>query len=576
MQSPTVNSATQFPFVAVTGQQSFKLALILAAINPKLGGVLISGPRGCAKSTLARGMADLLPGGSHTFVTLPLGATEDMLVGTLDLQQVLQDKNVAFHPGLLSKADGGILYVDEVNLLNDHLVDLLLDVAASGVNCVERDGISHSHDANFILVGTMNPDEGELRPQLQDRFGLAVHLDNQYSLEERVEIVRRREAFDADPQGYCTQYFAEQTQLLAALATARNALPQVQCSDALRIAIAERCHAAGVEGLRGDIVWYRAALAHAAWCGRTVVSEEDLAAVEELVLAHRRKTPPSSSTPPPSSNTSSPKKRPPQQQPRNEPDSSSEPETAQGEWGSMAPQQLKTADALNAGVPVSATSPQAVRSQTLDAASSSASKGASSGSGKLSQKETRRPNWFTSLVSSAGQWPPTKLKMRKARSGQPVLHFVLLDTSASTLKNSLFANAKAAIMEIAEQAYRSREQLTVWGFGNQQVENFLPRRRAPKALRQLLDTIPAGGGTPLREGLQQAGDYLRQVAKQHPEMAMRTYLITDGRSSQQVTDLRLPGECLLIDIESSPVKRGRGQELARELAADYFSLALAH
>ncbi|MEH6358065.1 MAG: VWA domain-containing protein [Pseudomonadales bacterium] len=166
--------------------------------------------------------------------------------------------------------------------------------------------------------------------------------------------------------------------------------------------------------------------------------------------------------------------------------------------------------------------------------------------------------------------------MRKARSGQPVLHFVLLDTSASTLKNSLFANAKAAIMEIAEQAYRSREQLTVWGFGNQQVENFLPRRRAPKALRQLLDTIPAGGGTPLREGLQQAGDYLRQIAKQHPEMAMRTYLITDGRSSQQVADLRLPGECLLIDIESSPVKRGRGQELARELAADYFSLSPAH
>jgi len=532
--------------------------------------VLISGPRGCAKSTLARGMADLLPGGSHTFVTLPLGATEDMLVGTLDLQQVLQNKNVAFHPGLLSKADGGILYVDEVNLLNDHLVDLLLDVAASSVNCVERDGISHSHDANFILVGTMNPDEGELRPQLQDRFGLAVHLNNQYSLEERVEIVRRREAFDAAPQGYCIQYLAEQTQLLAALEAARNALPQVQCSDALRIAIAERCHAAGVEGLRADIVWYRAALAHAAWCGSDDVSEEDLSAVEELVLAHRRKTPPSSSTPPPSSH-----RRPPQQ-PRNEQDSSSEPEAAQGEWGQMAPKQLKTADALNAGVPVGIASPQTALKKTLGDASSSASKGPSYGSGKLSQNETRRPNWFTSLVSSAGQWPPSQLKMRKARSGQPVLHFVLLDTSASTLKNSLFANAKAAIMEIAGQAYRSREQLTVWGFGNQQVENFLPRRRAPKALRQLLDTIPAGGSTPLREGLQQAGDYLRQIAKQHPEMAMRTYLITDGRSSQQVADLRLPGECLLIDIESSPVKRGRGQELARELAADYFSLALAH
>jgi len=580
MQQLTPNSGALsvpcFPFVAVTGQEPFKLALILAAINPALGGVLISGPRGCAKSTLARGMADLLPNGSHTFVTLPLGATEDMLVGTLDLQQVLQDKNVAFHPGLLAKADGGILYVDEVNLLNDYLVDLLLDVATSGVNCVERDGISHSHAANFLLVGTMNPDEGELRPQLQDRFGLAVHLDNQYSLDDRVEIVRRREAFDADPQGYLEQFKTEQQQLLTALETARNLLPQVRCSDELRVAIAERCHAAGVDGLRGDIVWYRAALAHAAWSGRHEVIEDDLSAVEELVLAHRRKTPPSSPSPknePPPS-----KRRPPQQQPRNEQDqdNSSKQQSGQGEWGQMAPQKLRTAAALNAGVPVGAVSPQVVKKQAQGDVSSSASKGPAKGLGKLSQKESRRPNWFTSLVSSAGQWPPNKLKMRKARSGQPVLHFVLLDTSASTLKNSLFANAKAAIMDIAEQAYRSREQLTVWGFGNQQVESFLPRRRAPKALRQLLDSIPAGGGTPLREGLQQAGGYLRQIARQHPDMAMRTYLITDGRSSQQVRDLRLPGECLLIDIESSPVKRGRGQALARELAADYFSLAVAY
>lgn len=584
----TANSAAQFPFVAVTGQQAFKLALILAAINPRLGGVLISGPRGCAKSTLARGLADLLPGGSHTFVTLPLGATEDMLVGTLDLQQVLQDKNVAFHSGLLAKADGGILYVDEVNLLNDHLVDLLLDVAASGVNCVERDGISHSHKANFLLVGTMNPDEGELRPQLQDRFGLAVHLDNQYSLEERVEIVRRREAFDADPQGYCEQYQAEQQQLLAALETARNALPQVQCDDALRITIAERCHAAGVEGLRGDIVWYRAALAHAAWCGRDQVNEDDLAAVEELVLAHRRKAPPSS---PPSSTPPQAKRRPPprheqeglSQQTGQEPAQQSDQETpqpaGQGEWGQMAPQQLATAGALNAGVPVTA-STQRERTATRDADGSGAAKGAAnltnSGSGRLTQKDTRRPNWFSSLVSSAGHWPPTKLNMRKARSGKPVLHFILLDTSASTLNNSLFAQAKAAILEIAEQAYRSREQLTLWGFGNQQVESFLPRRRAPKALRQLLDSIPAGGGTPLREGLQQAGEYLRQIAKQQPEMALRTYLITDGRSSQQVADLRLPGECLLIDIENSAVKRGRGQQLAQQLAADYFSLSPVH
>lgn len=567
MQQPTPDnpalSVPNFPFVAVIGQESFKLALILAAINPALGGVLISGPRGCAKSTLARGMADLLPGGSHTFVTLPLGASEEMLVGTLDLQQVLQDNNVAFHPGLLAKADGGILYVDEVNLLNDHLVDLLLDVAASGVNCIERDGISHSHVANFLLVGTMNPDEGELRPQLQDRFGLCVHLDNQYTLEERVEIVRRREAFDTNPAAFCQEYASDEQQLLEELETARSNLPQVQCSEELRVTIAERCHAAGVEGLRGDIVWYRAALAHAAWSNRDQITEADISAVEELVLAHRRKTPPEQ---PPASGKQ--QRQQPQQQ--NQPTSSNAP---QGEWGQMAPEQLKTADRLNAGVPTTAHAEKS-HHQTVTASQSS-SKGVLEGFGKLSKKGSKRPNWFASLVSSAGQWPPAKLKMRRARTGQAVLHFVLLDTSASTLKNNLFANAKATILEIAEQAYRSREQLTVWGFGNQQVENFLPRRRAPKALRKLLDTIPAGGGTPLREGLQQARDYLQKVARQQPDLVMRTYLITDGCSSQQVCDLRLPGECMLIDIESSPVKRGRGQELARELDADYFSLAVA-
>lgn len=188
-----------FPFSAVTGQAQYKLALILVAINPTIGGVLVSGPRGCAKSTLARGFADLRSA-NHPFVTLPLGASEEMLIGTLDLQQVLDSKNVAFNPGLLAKADGGTLYVDEVNLLPDSLVDLLLDVAASGVNCVERDGISHEHAAKFTLLGTMNPDEGELRPQLLDRFGLSVQLDNDYSIDERMAIVQSREAFDRDAE----------------------------------------------------------------------------------------------------------------------------------------------------------------------------------------------------------------------------------------------------------------------------------------------------------------------------------------------------------------------------------------
>ena len=218
-----------FPFTAVAGQSSFKLALILALIDPAIGGVLVSGPRGCAKSTLARGMVDIMPVNSSVediqeakFVTLPLGATTDMLVGTLSLSHVLSEQSVQFQPGLLSRAHNGVLYVDEVNLLSDHLVDLLLDVSASGVNIIERDGISHQHAASFVLLGTMNPDEGELRPQLQDRFGLSVQLGNRYSVSERIEIVRLRETFDADPQAFIEQQTQQQQALSARISLARK------------------------------------------------------------------------------------------------------------------------------------------------------------------------------------------------------------------------------------------------------------------------------------------------------------------------------------------------------------------
>ena len=209
-----------FPLSAVVGADDLKLALCLTAIDPKIGGVLIEGPRGMAKSTLARGLADLLASGQ--FVTLPLGATEERLVGTLDLDAALGEGRAQFSPGVLAKADGGVLYVDEVNLLPDHLVDLLLDVAASGTNLIERDGISHRHSARFVLIGTMNPEEGELRPQLLDRFGFNVALSGQTVPAERGQIIRRRLDFDSDPAAFCAQWAQPQSALRERCTQARE------------------------------------------------------------------------------------------------------------------------------------------------------------------------------------------------------------------------------------------------------------------------------------------------------------------------------------------------------------------
>jgi magnesium chelatase subunit I len=276
-----------FPFAALVAQEPLQQALLLAAVDPALGGVLVSGPRGTAKSTTARALAELLPEGR--FVTLPLGASEEQLIGTLDIEVALRDGGVRFAPGLLAKAHQGVLYVDEVNLLPNQLVDQLLDVAGSGVNVIERDGISHRHEARFVLIGTMNPEEGELRPQLLDRFGLAVGLQNCFDAETRREIVKARLAFDANPQAFQSRFADRQEALAQKLRHARTLLPSLQFDDAVHVRVSELCIAARVDGLRADLVMLRAARALAALEEATAVSVEHVERVAESVLLHRRK-----------------------------------------------------------------------------------------------------------------------------------------------------------------------------------------------------------------------------------------------------------------------------------------------
>ena len=318
-----------FPFTAIVGQEEMKLALLLNVIDPRIGGVMIMGDRGTGKSTTIRALADLLPGievvagdpynSSPTdpdlqssdvrermergetlgteerqvpMVDLPLGATEDRLCGTIDIEKALSEGVRAFEPGLLAKANRGLLYVDEVNLLDDHLVDVLLDSAASGWNTVEREGVSVRHPARFVLIGSGNPEEGELRPQLLDRFGMSVEVRTVREPELRVQVVDQRTAFDADPDAFSASVDAGQQALQQRVVEAQQRLDQVRIDDDLRLRISAVCGDLDVDGLRGDIVTNRAARALAAFEGRTEVTEDDVARVASCCLRHRlRKDP---------------------------------------------------------------------------------------------------------------------------------------------------------------------------------------------------------------------------------------------------------------------------------------------
>jgi magnesium chelatase subunit I len=316
--------ALTFPFSAIVSQDEMKLAILVSAIDPSIGGVLVFGDRGTGKSTAVRALAALLPKmravvgcrygcdpdasnsncpdctalrlrkpvlASHLIavpvVDLPLGATEDRVVGALDLERALSQGVKAFEPGLLARANRGFLYIDEVNLLEDHLVDLLIDVAASGENVVEREGLSVRHPARFVLIGSGNPEEGELRPQLLDRFGLSVEVKTPEGLAERVEVVRRRDAFERDPQGFTEQWKKEDERIRRRIVAARKRLHAVEIPDAARSRAAELCMALGTDGLRGDLTLIRTARAYAALEGDASVRDEHLRTVAAPALRHR-------------------------------------------------------------------------------------------------------------------------------------------------------------------------------------------------------------------------------------------------------------------------------------------------
>lgn len=280
-----------YPFTAIVGQERMKRALILNAIHPLIGGVLIRGERGTAKSTAARALAALLPGDTP-FVDLPVSATEDRVVGTLDIEKAIQKGERHFEPGILYAANGGVLYVDEVNLLDDHVVDLLLDSAAMGVNIVEREGISHTHEARFVLVGSMNPEEGDLRPQLLDRFAHAVDVVGIEDSKQRVQILASRIAFEQNSEEFLSANESHEEDLSSRIIKARELYDSVTWTQSDLYTIATLTASFKVDGHRADLVILRTARAQAAYDGRTSISDRDILLAAELALPHRMKKQP--------------------------------------------------------------------------------------------------------------------------------------------------------------------------------------------------------------------------------------------------------------------------------------------
>lgn len=577
-----------FPFTAIVGQERLKLALLVISVDPSIGGLLVRGERGTGKSTAARALAELLPEmevvadcpfscNPHDeeemcssclsrwrrgeplpvarrpmrFVTLPLNASEDRLVGTLDLEKAMREGVKDFEPGILAAANRAVLYVDEVNLLEDHLVDLLLDVAAMGVNVVEREGISFAHPARFILVGTMNPEEGELRPQLLDRFGLCVEITGLPDLEDRMAVVTRRLAYEADPEGFAKKWEAEQERLRQSIISAQARLSRVTYSEGMLRLISLICLDQGVDGHRADIFMLKAAQTLAAYHGREEVTLKDVREAALLVLPHRRRRQPFGETRLDQEKLEEsfrkfkeeyPEPLPPQASPPPEPQASSqegparvgEVVTPPGEPYQLGPLELphdrqvqkapgsrtraKSEDQRGRYVRASLHRPR-VPDLALDATLRAAA-----------PFQTLRARGNLALAITD---PDLRYKVRERKIGRHILF--VLDASGSMGAQERMRETKAAILSLLLDAYQRRERVGLVVFRGEQAVVALPFTHSIEVAQRRLRDLPTGGKTPLPHGLALALEMLKKEKAKYPQDAFLLVLISDGKANISLT-----------------------------------------
>jgi magnesium chelatase subunit D len=591
---------TTYPFSAIVGHDRLRLALLLCAVRPEIGGVLIRGEKGTAKSTAVRGLAEVLAAvDGAALVELPIGATEDRVVGSLDLQKVLRDGEHAFSPGLLARAHGGVLYVDEVNLLHDHLVDVLLDAAAMGRVHVERDGVSHSHDARFVLVGTMNPEEGELRPQLLDRFGLTVDVHASRDVDVRVEVVRQRIAFEADPAGFAQRYAAADAELVDRIIAARQKVAAVTLPDSELRRIAALCAAFDVDGMRADLVVARTAVAHAAWRGDDTVTEDDIRVAAELALPHRRRRDP----------FDDPGLDPEQlddamQQAGESADHEPDPdppgggESASDQTSDNAVPQRNSSSQTRSSAPPSAV----FRTRALvvpgvgEGAPGRRSR-ARNRTGTVVSSTTHATEGhglhvFGTLLAAAGhQRVPGRPRpiaqdvrhaVREGREGNLVIFVV--DASGSMAARDRMSAVSGAALSLLRDAYQRRDKVAVITFRQSEARLLLPPTSSVHIASRRLARFDTGGKTPLAQGLLAARDVVvREKARDRARRSL-VVVLTDGRATGGPDPLgrareaaaRLVAEgaaAVVVDCETSYVRLDLAEQLARQLGAPAVHLA---
>jgi magnesium chelatase subunit D len=592
-----------YPFSAIVGHDRLRLALMLCAVRPEIGGVLIRGEKGTAKSTAVRGLAQVLAAvDGASLVELPIGATEDRVVGSLDLQKVLRDGEHAFSPGLLARAHGGVLYVDEVNLLHDHLVDVILDAAAMGRVHVERDGVSHSHAASFVLIGTMNPEEGELRPQLLDRFGLTVDVHASRDVDVRVDVIRQRMAYEADPVGFADRYAEADAKLASRVAAARDAVDSIDLPDKELRRIAALCAAFDVDGMRADLVVARTAVAHAAWRGAGAVAEEDIRVAAELALPHRRRRDPFDDPGLDQDQLDEAMAQAgesadePEPEPDPDPDPQGGGDSASDSEGSM-PQRNSSSHSRSSAAPSSVFRTRALvvpgvgegapgrrsraRNRTGKAISPTAESGAGYG-----------VHVFGTLLAAAGRQRhpgrprPEPVDVRRAiregREGNLVIFVV--DASGSMAARDRMSAVSGATLSLLRDAYQRRDKVAVITFRQQDAQLLLPPTSSVHIASRRLARFDTGGKTPLAQGLLAARDVVvREKARDRARRSL-VVVLTDGRATggpdplgrTRTAAALLVAEgaaAIVVDCETSHVRLGLAEQLAGHLGAPAVRLA---